>query len=535
MRPPVPRNDFRLLIFLLCSRIKKAYRRKALELHPDRNYGDTESATQLFAEVQSAYEVLSDPQERAWYDSHRHAFLGGDGQSDNGEYTYNTRMTNADDIYKLFSQFNPRMEFSDSETGFYGGLRKTFERIASEEKEACRWDNLEPIHYPTFGSSNDGFEDVVRPFYMVWASFTTKKSFMWRDIHRYSEAPDRRVRRIMEKENQRLREESIREFNDAVRSLVAFVKKRDPRYKANAQSEAQRQETLRQASAAQAARSRAANHAKLRDIVVPEWAKIEEVEDDTASVSETEPEYFECVACNKSFKNPKQLQAHERSKKHIKTVKQLRWEMKIQDEQFGLGSCEQHNGDIDNDIHAQRSSESENGDLAGTPPAINKAAPSEPGSGTVDNWTGGPADCQTTETIIDDFRDVNPVAGGDFSDTDYTGNADSDNDYASRESVECRLHRGIVSNRREMGSLADTTREHGSSSPVGGSCPAPKVGKAKQKRNKKAAKVAAQQPSDLSCTTCNASFSSRSQLFRHLRELDHAQIPAKVRSRGKAL
>lgn len=45
------------------SRIKKAYKRKALELHPDRNYNDTERATKLFAEVQAAYEILSDPQE----------------------------------------------------------------------------------------------------------------------------------------------------------------------------------------------------------------------------------------------------------------------------------------------------------------------------------------------------------------------------------------------------------------------------------------------------------------------------------------
>jgi DnaJ family protein A protein 5 len=57
------------------DRIKKAYRKKALELHPDRNYGNVENATKKFAEVQSAYEILSDPQERAWYDSHRDAIL----------------------------------------------------------------------------------------------------------------------------------------------------------------------------------------------------------------------------------------------------------------------------------------------------------------------------------------------------------------------------------------------------------------------------------------------------------------------------
>ena len=55
--------------------IKKAYRRKALELRPVRNYGDVESATRLLAEIQSAYEVLSDPKERAWYDFYRDTLL----------------------------------------------------------------------------------------------------------------------------------------------------------------------------------------------------------------------------------------------------------------------------------------------------------------------------------------------------------------------------------------------------------------------------------------------------------------------------
>lgn len=44
-------------------RLKKAYKKKALELHPDRNFQNEEKATKLFAEVQAAYEILSDPQE----------------------------------------------------------------------------------------------------------------------------------------------------------------------------------------------------------------------------------------------------------------------------------------------------------------------------------------------------------------------------------------------------------------------------------------------------------------------------------------
>ncbi|KAI9928084.1 hypothetical protein MW887_002936 [Aspergillus wentii] len=286
--------------------IKKAYRRKALELHPDRNYGNSESATKLFAEIQSAYEVLSDPHERTC------------------------------DILKLFAKFSPRMDFSDNKTGFFGGLRETFARLALEEETASNWDSTDTIYYPGFGSRDDDFEGVVRPFYAAWSGFSTKKSYAWKDVYRYSEAPDRRVRRLMEKENKRLREEGIREFNDAVRSLVAFVKKRDPRYKANAQTESQRQEHLRQSTAAQAARSRAVNQSKLRGHVTPDWAKSEEPEYDQNDSSDNETEHFECVVCHKNFKSQKQFEAHERSKKHLKAVKQLRWEMLVQDQQWNL-------------------------------------------------------------------------------------------------------------------------------------------------------------------------------------------------------
>ena len=49
------------------AEIKKAYRKKALEYHPDKNPGDKD-AEEKFKEAAQAYEVLSDEQKRAQYD-----------------------------------------------------------------------------------------------------------------------------------------------------------------------------------------------------------------------------------------------------------------------------------------------------------------------------------------------------------------------------------------------------------------------------------------------------------------------------------
>ncbi|PID56743.1 hypothetical protein CSB45_09890 [candidate division KSB3 bacterium] len=55
------------------AEIKHAYRRAALQYHPDRNSGD-ESAAARFREAAEAYEVLSEPETRQQYDRYGHGF-----------------------------------------------------------------------------------------------------------------------------------------------------------------------------------------------------------------------------------------------------------------------------------------------------------------------------------------------------------------------------------------------------------------------------------------------------------------------------
>ncbi|KKS05818.1 MAG: Chaperone protein DnaJ [Candidatus Woesebacteria bacterium GW2011_GWE1_41_24] len=65
--------------------IKKAYRKQALEWHPDRHKDDKETAEKKFKEINEAYQVLSDSQKKAAYDQFGHAAFtpGGAGAGAN--------------------------------------------------------------------------------------------------------------------------------------------------------------------------------------------------------------------------------------------------------------------------------------------------------------------------------------------------------------------------------------------------------------------------------------------------------------------
>ena len=60
--------------------IRKAFRKKAMEFHPDRN--KSEGAEDKFKEINEAYQVLSDPKKRAQYDRFGRAGVGSNGGQD---------------------------------------------------------------------------------------------------------------------------------------------------------------------------------------------------------------------------------------------------------------------------------------------------------------------------------------------------------------------------------------------------------------------------------------------------------------------
>lgn len=89
------------------SALKAAFRKQAMEHHPDRN-GGCEEASGRFKEINEAYSILSDPQKRAAYDRFGHAGVNGQGGGGGGGQFH--------DVHDIFNEV-----FGDVFGDMFGG------------------------------------------------------------------------------------------------------------------------------------------------------------------------------------------------------------------------------------------------------------------------------------------------------------------------------------------------------------------------------------------------------------------------------
>lgn len=214
--------------------IRAAFRREALKNHPDKNPGDV-SAEERFKEIQNAYEILSDKNERAWYDSHRDAILRSGQRHQSGASVGESHPAKPDNWVDIYAYHTSACYsgFNDGPRGFYTVYDALFETLANQElsaasvraeKKGCS----SAQRLPRFGNSATSGKEVLK-FYSVWSSFVSSRDFNWADEYNLASAPNRKVRRAMQNENEKIRRAARREYNESVRGLVEFLRKRDKR------------------------------------------------------------------------------------------------------------------------------------------------------------------------------------------------------------------------------------------------------------------------------------------------------------------
>ena len=214
----------------------------------------------------------------------------------------------------------------------------------------------------------------MRDFYDYWEVFVSRRSFGWITQFNLKDAQNRKMRKLMHKENRRLINEKRKKWEDAVLRLVAFIKKRDPRYR-NYQIflEQKRLDEERKMNEYKREIDRIMKEEQMKQrLLAMEQQQPNDDDDETNEVAEIE-QLFECIVCDKVYKKENAFIAHKASKKHLKAVENLKFQLKIESEfifEADAGKIddakvnEQHNVDrmIAKQIAMQENAESDEDD-----------------------------------------------------------------------------------------------------------------------------------------------------------------------------
>lgn len=212
--------------------IKKQYRKKALEMHPDKQQNSGLSKEELdlrFVRVQDAYELLSDPMQRKKYDS--------------------------------------TLDFDDTVPKFNAETQEFFEVFEPAFKRFARWSSKKPV--PSIGDAETPLE-TVKKFYDFWHKFDS-----WRDplelaalaeeeIMDLEEAECREERRWMERENAKVARKYKQAEKDNIMLLVKRAENNDPRILADKEAKRAARQAEKDAKDAVARAKREAAEAELK-------------------------------------------------------------------------------------------------------------------------------------------------------------------------------------------------------------------------------------------------------------------------------
>ncbi|CAN7052956.1 unnamed protein product [Brassica rapa subsp. trilocularis] len=253
--------------------------------------------------------------------------------------------------------------YSDTWKGFYKVYSDVFNSVYLNEVNFARKLGLGMETPPVMGSLESPYAQV-KEFYSYWLGFRTVMDFCWVDEFDVMSEPDGVIRRKMKEENDEVRKKAKREYNESVRSLAAFVKKLDKRMvdmmvMKRIEMEVKERERERKEKMGKVRWERAMNYKE------PDWAKGEDrgfsvVEEDDSDDNDDDGMVLYCIVCSKNFKTEKQWKNHEQSKKHKEIVAELRVEApetetveelqeKIQDG-FNIDEAEAEEKDVEEEV-----------------------------------------------------------------------------------------------------------------------------------------------------------------------------------------
>ncbi|KAJ1944835.1 hypothetical protein FBU59_002490 [Linderina macrospora] len=333
----------------------------------------------------------------------------------------------------------------------------------------------------------------------------------------------------MEKENKHLREKAKREFVDTVQNLAAWLKKRDPRYKAFVDEQKALQEVRERDRKKRVAEQRAALVDEASTYVRQAWEEVDysnhldeylsefsdtgkaqsdanesdddedEAERDLNEGDVLDPENdLLCVTCDKEFKTPAQKANHEKSKKHQKAMREIRREMMREERRLAKM---QASGEISSSVASNNVSDSES---FATPPESPVESAAEPDSDEEEE----PNEDDVLAQMIRNLSTAQ-ANGGKKSKKKKRKNqiktqpADETSDLENQPSelAEPESTQGSP----ELESVQESSAE-------------PRVSKKELRKERQKKKELA----ELKCNVCNRDFASRNQLFDHIKDTGHA-------------